>query len=109
MQRPDGVPVPPVSAPISPTGRRNPHSKDPKGRGRPRRVTWDTQRFNLRAEDLIIETFGGLENRTAVITHKPSGITVEGHNPDFPGSRLAARKEAMFNLMEKLEELENQE
>lgn len=109
MQRPDGAPVPPVSAPISPTGRRNPHSKDPKGRGRPRRVTWDTQRFNVRAEDLIIETTGAQTHARCVITHKPTGITVEGHNPEFPGSPLAARKEAMFLLVEKLEELENQE
>lgn len=89
-----------------PFTRKNP---DPFGSGRPRRAyTENDQRFHFDPEDLIVATSGGIYNRTAVITHIPSGIVVEGHDPNFPGSRMAARQTAMRNLKKKLEELEQE-
>ena len=72
-------------------------SPDKKGRGRPRTVS---ERFDFLAEDLIVETYGDYTHREVWITHKPSGVTVKGHNPDHPGSALAARKHAMHLLKE---------
>lgn len=67
--------------------------KDPRGR---KRIT--TNGFQFRYEDLIIETYGGLHDRLAIITHKPTGLVAEGHDPAYPGSRVGARKMALENL-----------
>lgn len=109
MPRSRSTPSQPNSSPLSPSGRRNPHSLDPRGRGRPRRVTWDTERFDVKAEDLTVETRGAQTYAVCYITHKPTGIRVEGHNDEFPGSILAARKEAMYLLVEALEKLEEEQ
>lgn len=105
MQRSSNTPSPPNASPLSPSGRRNPHSLDPKGRGRPRRITWDpTYRFNIDVKDITVESYGAQSHAVCVITHLPTGIRVEGHNDEFPGSILAAKKEAMYLLAEELEE-----
>lgn len=72
---------------------------DPKGRGRPRVVN---EYFGFRVEDLAVESYGGLENALVVITHIPTGTVVEGRSLENPGSHLAARREAMRLLKEKL-------
>lgn len=109
MATPVRTPEPPNASPLSPNGRRNPHSLDPKGRGRPRRITWDpTRRFNVNAKDITVESYGAQTYAVCVITHLPTGIVVKGHNDEYPGSILAAKKEAMFLLIEELEKLEQQ-
>jgi hypothetical protein len=108
VSRPVRTPTPPNAAPVSETGRRNPHSPDTKGRGRPRRITWDTDRFDIKATDLIIETRGAQTYALCTITHKPTGIVVEGHNDEWPGSPDAARREAMYLLRDELEKLEKE-
>lgn len=86
-----------------PFTRKNPRADNG---GRPRRAYKENdERFHFDPEDLIVATYGGIYNRTAVITHIPSGLVVDGHDPNFPGSRMAARQTAMRNLKKKLEEL----
>jgi hypothetical protein len=69
------------------------------GNGRPR---ISTERFDFRAEDLIVESGGPQDHRTAIITHKPTGITVEGHDARNPTSLVGARKDAMRKLKEQI-------
>lgn len=69
--------------------------------GRPRRTQ---DGFNIDHKDLKVELSGPYLRATATITHIPTGIVVEGHNPNLPRSGLAARVVAMKLLKAKLEE-----
>lgn len=74
-------------------------TSDPKGRGRPRYVA---ERFNIRAEDLIVESRVSKAGAFITITHKPTGIVVDGNDPKYPNRPLAARLAMMRLLHEKL-------
>lgn len=62
----------------------------------------------MKAEDIIVESWGSQSHAVCAITHKPTGIRIEGHDDRYPGSILAAKKEAMYLLMDELEKLEQE-
>lgn len=70
------------------------------GRGRPR---LNQNGFTFKPEELKIETYGSRTRALAFITHIPTGITVEGHDPNYPGSVLSAKTAAMKLLSQKVE------
>ena len=70
----------------------------------PQRTEKET--FDLKTEDVTVEIISRSRvETTASVTHHPTGIVVWGHDPEFPGSTLSAKRVALRNLMGKLEEL----
>lgn len=81
-------------------------SPDRKKRGRPLE---HHETFNFPVGDLIVKTEGGQIYTQTVITHKPTGITVTGHDEKHPGSEFAAKYKAMLLLKKAVAEHEAKE